>query len=110
MKAEIPEATPRDMPRPGGDMLEQDMSQNDEMQQYIDSTEADSLPRLDPAANIFEQDRLRKEAIRRKREELKNRRKAVVVPQVITYQDSPGAGQVGGVGLYGGQLGSMYMR
>lgn len=85
MKAEIPEATPRDMPRPGGDMVEQDISQNDEMQQYIDSTEADSLPRPDPAANIFEQDRLRKEAIRRKREELKNKRKAVVVPQVITY-------------------------
>lgn len=79
----------------------------EEMQQAVDDglTEQDR-EQISLAKNIFEQDRLRKEAIRRRREQLRNN--PIVVPQTITYQNQPLYGGGGSAGLYSGVLGSGY--
>ena len=83
------------------------------MQQYVDQAdESEQSAQEASAPNIFEQDRIRKEAIRRKREELKAKKQSMVVPQVITYPvdaGSFGSGAGSGSGMYRGTIGSAFM-
>lgn len=81
------------------------------MQQYVEQIDKSEQEKIDTAPNVFEQDRIRKEAIRRKREELRARKQATVVPQVITYQgdSSGGFGNGSGAGVYSGTIGSAFM-